>query len=605
MWRAMMRVGVAALVLLAMAPPARAQCVEDARAVALDADNVVRLRSHVCTLGSGPDAAQLRVEQHRFSDVAASLIVARRASTLLARTIGRPVLVDNAVSRAYAELIARFGVTMEFTGEEVSDGMLAGLSIDASEGGGMVGESQDSMPAGRLRSVLGADDQWNDYPAADEIAALRRGMIPPGLRFFYEVWCNDEDGDAPEGGARCADMDPGSAQMRFWRGMREEDLQLHAQRVQAYNRLLSQFRAELRASRGGEAPLTAEPIGRSALPRALQLYRYVAGEAWPEDFVFLVGGITTTCGDGIGGIGGWIFRHTTRTPFLEAVLIENASARPLALAAVVGTRVQAPRLRPMPYPAAAGQPLPLQVTLAPGQRLLLPTRIVFAPGRLDKAMFRYTETSREIWQQLGTNGLLGDAAAHGAPIMRDYAYGPELAVSGLQVDGRRVDLVRQRANFTVLAVSSQIGSCPYLLSADAHGADWIEHGKVLHRAQGSAREETASLVVPGFRPLFRVEEREAEAAFIDVAELALRLKNGRVLVLAPAEARLAARDRDYLRLLWGEAAEFAFALPAGVSADDVLESRLSLTGFYEPYRAPVERTVFAPAPMRCQPGSAL
>lgn len=605
MWRAMMRAGVAVLVLLAMVPPARAQCVEDARAVALDADNVVRLRSHVCTLGAGPDAAQLRVEQHRFSDVAASLIVARRASTLLARTIGHPVVVDNAVLRAYAELIARFGVTMEFAGGDEGDGLLAGLSIDASDGGGgMVGESQDSMPAGRLKSVLGADDQWNDYPAADEIAALRRGMIPPGLRFFYSVWCNDEDADAPEGGARCADMEPGSAQMQFWRGMRAEDLQLFAQRVQAYNRLLSQFKAELRASRGGDAPPTAEPIERSALPRELQLYRFVAGEAWPDDFVHLVGGITTTCGDGIGGIGGWIFRHTSRMPFLEAVLIENTSARPLVLAAVVGARVQAPRLRPLPYPAAAAQALPLELTLAPGQRLLLPTRVVFAPGRLDKAMFRYAETSREIWQQLGTNGLHGDPAAHGAPIFRDYAYGPELAVSGLQVDGRRVELVRQRANFTVLAVSSQIGSCPYLLSADAHGADWIEHGKVLHRAQGSAREETETLVVPGFRPLFRVEEREAEAAFIDVAELALRLKDGRVLVLAPAEARLAARDRDYLRLLWGEAAEFAFALPAGVSADEVLDSRLSLTGFYEPYRDPSARTVFAPAPALCPPRGA-
>ena len=604
MWQATIRTNLIALAMLATVLPVRAQCVEDARAVALDADNVVRLRSHVCAVGTGSDAVRVRVEQHRFSDVAASLIVARRASALLARTIGQPLVVDNAVLRAYAELIQRFGVTMAFSGGDEGDGPIAGISV-AAEGAGMGLEMGDSMPAGRLRSVLGMDDGANDYPAVDEIAALRRGIIPPGLRFYYGVWCNDEDGDAPEGGARCAEPEPASVQMRFWRAMRAEDLQLYAQRVGAYNRLLSQFKAELRAARGADAPWTDGPIEQTALPRVLQLYRFVAGEAWPADFLHLVGAITTTCGEGVSGIGGWIFHHTSRAPFLEALLIENTAARPLALSAVIGTHVQAPRLRPMPYQTTAGQLLPLELTLAPGQRMLLPTRIVFAPGRHDKAEFRYTETAREIWQQLSTNGLRGDPAAHGAPVLRDYAYGPELAVSGLQADGRRVDLLRQRANFTVLAVSSQVGSCPYLLSADAHGADWIEHGKVLHRAEGSAREETETLVVPGFRPIFRLEEREAEAAFIDVAELEVRLKNGQVLVVPPAETRLAVRDRDYLRLLWGEAVEFTFALPADVSTDDVLDSRLSLTGFYERYRPSPERTTFAPRPALCQPGAPL
>jgi len=76
-----------------------------------------------------------------------------------------------------------------------------------------------------------------------------------------------------------------------------------------------------------------------------------------------------------------------------------------------------------------------------------------------------------------------------------------------------------------------------------------------------------------------------------------------VLVVPPAETRLAVRDRDYLRLLWGEAVEFTFALPADVSTDDVLDSRLSLTGFYERYRPSPARTTFAPRPALCQPGA--
>jgi hypothetical protein len=35
--------------------------------------------------------------------------------------------------------------------------------------------------------------------------------------------------------------------------------------------------------------------------------------------------------------------------------------------------------------------------------------------------------------------------------------------------------------------------------------------------------------------------------------------------------------------MWGEGIELAFALPEGVAEEDVIESRLTLTGYYERY----------------------
>ena len=55
---------------LAAASPANAACVADIRKVVLD-KAAVPLKSYRCSTGTGADAAQVRVEVHRFSNLAA------------------------------------------------------------------------------------------------------------------------------------------------------------------------------------------------------------------------------------------------------------------------------------------------------------------------------------------------------------------------------------------------------------------------------------------------------------------------------------------------------------------------------------------------------
>src|ERR1700730_9007156 len=86
--------GTLALVLTA-ASPATAACVADARNVVLDQKTAVPLKSYRCTTGSGADAAQVRVEMHRFSDLAASLTIANASSSLLQKTFGKMKLIEN------------------------------------------------------------------------------------------------------------------------------------------------------------------------------------------------------------------------------------------------------------------------------------------------------------------------------------------------------------------------------------------------------------------------------------------------------------------------------------------------------------------------------
>jgi hypothetical protein len=127
------------------------------------------------------------------------------------------------------------------------------------------------------------------------------------------------------------------------------------------------------------------------------------------------------------------------------------------------------------------------------------------------------------------------------------------------------------------------GSCPYLMSRAPEAEEWIEHGKVLHVANGKERETTQTLTFAGFPGEMRIEEREAEVAHLDKAALDVVLDDGRIVALAPADVRLAAADGERVVLAWGDGIDLGFALPDGIARVRVVQSRLTLTGWYERY----------------------
>jgi hypothetical protein len=111
----------------------------------------------------------------------------------------------------------------------------------------------------------------------------------------------------------------------------------------------------------------------------------------------------------------------------------------------------------------------------------------------------------------------------------------------------------------------------------------------LHQAPNREQQYTEGRVFPGFKSRFRIEEREPEIAFIDQMELVVLLTDSKTIQLQPDHPKLAARDGDYVRLLWGDKIEVEFALPDGVAEDDVKETHLRVTGYYQtdfPLKAP-------------------
>jgi hypothetical protein len=548
--------------LVALSSAASSDCLEDPRTVALDGANVVQLRSYLCRSGQGRDEVQFRAEFHRLSDVAASALVAKRVSQQLSRTLGSPRIVENEVLRTYSDLLQRFGTTID------PHDTYPRYDLESAIGG--TASTADVVPGETVRALIGGDpsDEFF-YPAIEESAALSKKSIPPNLRYYHTIRCRDHDNAKDIGDvAVCNKYGRDSVSMIFWRSMRQEDFANYSRRLSAY---IARHR---------------DYGGPTEIPRELTLANHLGGASWPEDFLILIG-LPGEEGCDAG------FYFQMRVALLDVLLIENLTSQPFSIEDLFGARTHESRLRaPASTSGLANVTSELGTSigrLAPNERVILPLRILFAPNPSVKDVFAYRQTSSQIYKRIGAKGFGGNIAGYGAPSFKSYAYGPELVVNGIRVNGSRVDLMRPSANFLQLTMRTDKGSCPYLLSQDRTDATWVEHGKILHHAPNRERQYTEVKAFPGFKSRFRIEEREPEIAFIDQMELVVLLTDGTTVQLQPDHPKLAARDGHYVRLLWGDKVEVEFALPEGVAEDEVKETHLSVTGYYQtdfPFRAP-------------------
>jgi hypothetical protein len=559
---------------------ADAACREDPRSTTIDGTNVVRLKSYKCRISEGK-ADIVAVEFYRLSDAAAGLIMQNRSSKLLKKAIGSPRLIENDVSRTYSDLIEKFG---EATDRPIffhleSPGLAAVGDKErqgpADDGYGEIKVLLPTFPA----IVSGGPPILHSYlyPAVDEIATLRKRIIPRGMKFFYMSQCKDpSDYDSGKEPEICKEY--AATTMVFWRGLQANDVGRYGNSLREFNRLVGHF-----------SDVGNLEIDSFDTPKPLQALRYIGGEEpWPEDFAPLVGGLKVPdCGQG----DTWEFWYLLRTLLVDAVVIENVSDHAINIDALLAATSLQRKLRSAStFANSAKNSLGLLGLLSPGQRIVVPTRISLSPSDDFGWFFARQRHAAEVNKRVGSSGFSGNAA-HAVPEFKDHDFGPSLKVEGAYIDGNVVEFDRRSANFVDIVLGWGAYSCPYLMSWNSGERRWTNHGKILHMANSRQDLYSETTTFTGLRQRFRIEEREPEAAFIDQAKLTVTLKNQQILTLSPNNPALVECDDNYLSLYWGEAINFEFALPEGVAADAVVESRLTLTGYYEPYSNQVAATI--------------
>lgn len=581
-----MRLFVAfAALLICATTPLYAGCVDQPRSVTLAEDNVAPLKGYLCSIGSGADAAQLRVEYYRLNDTVVSLLLTNGSSIKLRQTLGSVKIIGNDVSKTYADLVKRFGVTRDVPktqGETAT--FLAARAADykaPTPDGPEKPSGEDTIGPKKLRTLIGlADPVGGDYPAIAEITALRQKTIPNNLNFYYQSTAIDCD----QGEITCRKFGDGNVTMAPWRYMTADDDKNFNANAKAYN-------AQLLKVRKDKSEAKSEFFQTNSMADDA-LEKFIANGAMPQDFSILEGRFQPVgCGvdSDLPGLAGWSFSRVVRVVRIDAVLLQNLSKNPLEIGGLFGEsngdgslRIAQPLLAMPAHPVALDG---ISGTIPAGQAAIILTRIVFTFPPDQLAEFRkYRESMEAIHGAVGAMGFSGNVSAYQAPDPQDYTFGPTLAVTGATANSTRVDFTSQPvANFLELTSSNEAGSCPYLLSWDDTDREWITHGKVLHKGQNKDHAYTETVTFPDLRTRFRIEEREPELAHVQSLRLAIELRDGSTQTFSPMQPPMAAPGDPELTLFWGETADFSFAVPDTVSAADVVQTRLQVTGYYERY----------------------
>lgn len=530
-----------------------AGCQDDRRIVSFDRE-VVQFRSYNCDIGE----SKLRVEFHRLGTVPATTLLANEPSQRVRDAVGAPRIVQNDVSSTFKSLLHQYGRVVD------ENDTLINFEAEASGAGGVAKKITDVGEWRNARII----DSGGSYPPFDEGDSIQSKIIPNKMKFFYTNYCKDEVVTNNSDSSVCRNINASTLMMLFWRTMQEGDVNLFRHRLHAYNTANARDVGSMRAIE---------------VPANLRLMRQIAGAKWPDEFVILYGSPT----DEQGCDDGRFFAYVTPVIMLDVVLIENKSEFPVSIDGLIGGMAPQTSLRTASASSAlaAGENVvggPMG-TLAVNERLLIPLRIYLGPNDAFETLFPYRKTATEIYQRIGANGYTGNTSAFGAPTSKAYVYGPEIAIGGILVNGSTLKLSKRAANFMEITMTSEAGSCPYLLSWNDRENEWIEHGKILDGAPSKSKSYTEVKAFRGFRGRFRIDEREPEMAFVERAALTVILADNRVVALEPIISAEDGRVQGAASIPWGHHISIEFKLPDEVPPKSVVKSFLAITGYYSRY----------------------
>ncbi len=523
---------------------------------------VMRMKGLVCSADDS-DQPLLRIRVDRISDPAATHLMMGLPAPMVGTDMASAEVLETKVAKTFKQLFSKFGGKSQPSVETGATLRVGGRS----EGSEIALKTDDDSPA--VSHVVSPFTFLGDFPLPNDSRTLLGGFIPDGFHYYYDIEC----GSGGAAGDSCTAVD--GSELFVWRGLTQEDIDSFRSNLEVANR---------------EFPDQYFVKGRVANPY-LGLINRLSGNSLPPDLLYVTGTRSGTCAAPDRDF--WIFSLHPRRLVLETVLLTNVSDERVnvrrLLGAVQDEHTLRDRLLDQDVLETVATP---RIALAPGESLLVPVRILLPPPETLAGRFRYRSTARQLVQNRGIGNLATDRAQFGVPEPKTYVYGPEIAFGDVEVEraDRSPFLVASLwdsalgwMNEIEISFEHGLGSCPYLMSRSTTDRHWTDYGKVLHTAKGKRQETTETRRVQGFHGEFRLEEREAEVAYIDEAKLTVTLRGGAILELRPDIDRLARRDGRYVKLLWGQAASFKFELPDGVRQDSVVHSDITVTGYYERY----------------------
>ena len=570
------------------ASTAEPQCVTSFREIKFP-DGSARVKNYVCQT-KGTATPEIRIEFDRLSEDAAGSLIQGTPHAYLQRAFGNVRVVKNTVAAEVKKLFDQFGT------KNVVSSCFA-FQVASAAGGRGYQNDADSTCGQSSESTL----WYLTYPNRESVATFEM-PLPTAVR-YYQTTSNWPQGfNFFYAGEDCLTGSPIPCTI-IWRPARAEDLTNYEQNLAAYNKLLG---LEDYSSKPAGVLEEAEPkvdetdSWANTQKRYFDLIAYLTRGGWPDDFLIITG----TVGRGDCEGYGLALSLYVRQLILDVAFIQNVSDRAVSIDGLLGSEGAITRLRAV-MPGAttiegATVALPKE-QIEPGETIAIPLVISFTMGDGLKEIFGDQRDAEKVFKRIraAKQGMVFQVGADGSePLIRKvresfgrptvpgpptYAFGPELRLSGLVMDGKPIVFDQASRNFMRLTAFEEGASCPYLYAWDDGQNAWVRHGKIIHAANSKDKEATEKITFSGFHSKFRLAEEELEVSYIDSVRLEVRLRDGTGISLRPSVALTSSQDGRYATIRAGQTIEFSFELPPTINAAAVNQSTLAVTGYYQPY----------------------
>ena len=566
---------------------ATADCLASFREIKFP-DGSARVKNYVCT-NDGVAKPEIRVEFDRLSEAAAGSLIQGAPYPELDKVFGKVRVADNAVTAEAKKLFEKFG-TMSM------DENCFAFQVASAAGGKAYRNNPDATCGKRTLWYLTFPDRENlttiSMPLPDASEHYQSATDwPQGFSFFYRG-----GGDCGKSPIPCTTI---------WRPARAEDLAHYDENQVTLNKMLGFDEDASEPAQTNETEPEAiesdetEPDDWAKVrKRYFDLITYLTRDGMPDDFLFITGA-ATECGGGID------FSLHIRQMILAVAFIQNISDKPISIEGLLGSEIPAAGLRAAAsgVSGAGGQISFSSGEIEPGETIGVPLAISFIMADSLKGPFQDQAGAAKTFKAIeaakpGTVFALKDEGGDRPVIVRKtresfapptvpkpaiYAFGPELQLNGLVISGKQLVFDQASRNFMQLTAGEGYGSCPYLYAWDEGHSAWVREGKLIDKANSKDKEMTETKTFTGFRSKFRLAEEELEVSYIDHVKLEVELKDGTGMTLRPDFEAMSAQDGRYATIKSGARIEFSFALPPNVTAADVTQSTLAVTGYYRRY----------------------
>jgi hypothetical protein len=610
------RIAFLVLTGLAIAPLAHAQQCDIDRLTVNYGKSKADLQGYICNVNG--DGGKLRISFYRVSETVAGALVMGDPIPAVDRIFGGFSFVQNSVLREIKTLFTSYGASRIYDSDETIALAIGAKWPPPSAPGSDPGSFWTVVPMSDDKKANKPVKTWriSNAPYVKSDGVLLK--LPSEVTLNTDHWPSDYN--------------------MFYDCLKKEKLKLIScttiwkyLEASDFDAIVRDVRvAAQRAEKGALQDKAAIRTGISAIERTFALFNYLNKGKLPTDFASISSSMGTSA-DGCGA-SNWGFSYTDRPLTLDFAVIENLGEQTVNIRDLIGANNPVEDFRAIADPPTfgGGKSGPLGLgpnALPPSARIAVALRISFRnpadPGVSRQDMTQENipdelkhETAEETFKKIqakpanflfkevigGFNNPKQATKVRESflkptmPNVSEYAYGPEMLLAGLEIEGKTHTLDGNTSGVVMIQGDFQgdgeldldinkirvkpgkddDGSCPILYSWDDASQQWIYHGKVLHLAEGAARTMAERVPLRALRTRFRIAEEEPEVSFIDKVRLHVTLDDGSHFLIAPRQ------DRKMV-ITENTAVDVEFVLPSDVKPEAVAKTEIEIGGYYRRY----------------------